>query len=438
VTAAARRDAVPPHADQVTRPLSAAIFLQWVGASAILPMLPVYLRARGGSDALVGEVMSAFFVAGVVSQYPAGRLADRIGKRRVLLGGLLIYAAGSAAFVASPGPWADVWFRALQGAGAGAAEVAALAMLAESVPEERRGRASARIYSALIAGMAVGPLVGSVVGGSHMAVLFLGASAASLLACIPVLRARTPTRAPRSLPTPPPSAPAVGAAAVAAGAGRRSDRFAALRSARGAGISRALLGALIAGVAIGLASGIYETCWTLLLQFRHAADWEIGLSWTLFAVPFVTMSRPGGWAADHLDRRWLVTGSLGAAVALCAIYPFVTNLPLILALGTLEATFWAVAYPAAQSLLTQDVRRAHMGTAQGLFASSQTGATAVSAAAGGALFAIAPWVPFVATAAVAAGALACLPLVWRSVVGRAGRDAPRSTLVRTADPPASR
>jgi len=194
----------------------------------------------------------------------------------------------------------------------------------------------------------------------------------------------------------------------------------------------------IAGVAIGLASGIYETCWTLLLRFRGASDWEIGLSWTLFAVPFVTMSRPGGWAADHLDRRWLVAGSLGAAVVLCAVYPFVSNVPLILALGTLEATFWAVAYPATQSLLTEDVRPAHMGSAQGLFASSQTGSTAVSAAAGGALFQIAPWVPFVATAAVAAAALAFLPLAWRSVAGRARASSEPVALVRTADPPASR
>lgn len=390
-----------------------------------MPMLPVYLRARGSSDALVGAVVAAFFVAGVASQYPAGRLADRIGRRAVLLGGLVSYAVGSAAFVVSPGPWADVCFRALQGVGAGAAEVAALAMVAGAVPVERRGRASARIYSALIAGMAVGPLVGSIAGEAHMSVLFLGASAASLLACVPVLLARPPATARIATRTVPTGDGAPG-------------HFAAMRSVGSPRISRALLGALIAGVAIGLASGIYETCWTLLLRFRHAADWEVGLSWTLFAVPFVALSRPGGWAADHLDRRWLVAGSLGAAVVLCAIYPFVTSLPLVLALGTLEATFWAMAYPAAQSLLTEDVRPAHMGSAQGLFASSQTGSTAVSAAAGGALFQLAPWVPFVATAAVAAVALAFLPLVWRSVTGRAGARSEPAALVRTADPPGSR
>ena len=62
--------------------LSAVIFLQWTGASGLVPMLPVYIRHLGGSDALAGIVMASFFAAGVLFQYPAGRLADRVGRRR--------------------------------------------------------------------------------------------------------------------------------------------------------------------------------------------------------------------------------------------------------------------------------------------------------------------------------------------------------------------
>ncbi|MGB7050602.1 MAG: MFS transporter, partial [Acidimicrobiales bacterium] len=69
------------------RTLAVTIFLQWLGATAIVPMLPIYIRHLGGSDALAGMVMAAFFAAGVVSQYPVGRLADRIGRRPVLVAG---------------------------------------------------------------------------------------------------------------------------------------------------------------------------------------------------------------------------------------------------------------------------------------------------------------------------------------------------------------
>ena len=86
------------------RTLTVTIFLQWLGATAIVPMLPIYIRHLGGSDALAGMVMAAFFAAGVVSQYPVGRLADRIGRRPVLVGGLVTYGAASLSFLAPVGP----------------------------------------------------------------------------------------------------------------------------------------------------------------------------------------------------------------------------------------------------------------------------------------------------------------------------------------------
>ena len=52
-----------------------------MGATALVPMLPVYIRHLGGSDALAGVVMASFFAAGVLSQYPVGPVGrpDRAG-----------------------------------------------------------------------------------------------------------------------------------------------------------------------------------------------------------------------------------------------------------------------------------------------------------------------------------------------------------------------
>ena len=56
--------------------LTLTVLLQWMGATAIVPMLPIYIRHLGGTDALAGLVMASFFAAGVISQYPIGRIAD--------------------------------------------------------------------------------------------------------------------------------------------------------------------------------------------------------------------------------------------------------------------------------------------------------------------------------------------------------------------------
>ena len=168
-----------------------------------------------------------------------------------------------------------------------------------------------------------------------------------------------------------------------------------------------MVGALICGAALGLTSGVYDICWTLLLLARGASGLEIGISWTLFAVPFVLATKPSGWLADHMDRRVLVLAGIGSSAVLCASYPFIHNVPALVALGALEALGFAAAMPAVQSLLTQGSAPAEVGRIQGLFATSQTSFTAVSAAAAGAAFALVVWLPFVTVAVDGLGRADC-------------------------------
>jgi MFS transporter, DHA1 family, multidrug resistance protein len=387
---------------QVTlvRALSLTVLLQWAGAGAILPLLPLYVKERGGSDVVVGAVMAAFFAGAFAFQYVGGRLSDRMGQLPVVVGGLAVYAAGSLLFLLPVPPLVEVAFRALQGAGAGAAEVAALAMVSHAVPLSHRGRAVGRIYAGQLGGFAIGPVVGSVAGVGAMRILFAAAASAAAAATVPVVLGHRAV---------------VQEEVAAVSMGR------ATRPGSRARPERALAGALLAAAAVGLPSGVYEACWTLLMVRHGAAAWEVGLSWSLFAVPFAAMSRPGGWLADHLDRRWLAVGALGWSCAFCACYPFLPGVVLLLALGAAEACGFAIALPACQSLLGEGTSPEAHGHAQGLFASSETVATAVAAACAGAMYAIAPWLPFVTAAACSAAVLVTVGLIWLPVTGRAQR-----------------
>jgi DHA1 family multidrug resistance protein-like MFS transporter len=302
-------------------------------------------------------------------------------------------------------PTLDIVLRGLQGAGSGAVFVSALAMITSAVPLTERGRAVGSIYGAQLAGLAIGPLLGSLAGLAHMNAVFVVASLASLAAVLPVVFGGIPGAASFV------AAPSTSTTDIRNRRARTADRR-RLTSDRG------FTGALIAGAALGLVIGVYETCWTLLLHHRGAHDWQIGLSWTLFSVPFVVMARPGGWLADHFDRRRLVIFPLLGSIAFCCTYPFLDSITALLVLGGLESLGFALVLPAAQSLLTQSVPEADHGRAQGLFGTSETGAIAVSAAAGGALFAVAPWAPFVTGGLAALALAATLPMVWATVPGR--------------------
>ncbi len=381
--------------------LAVTVLLQWMGATAIVPMLPVYVRHLGGSDAVAGVVMAAFYAAGVLFQYPAGKLADRFGRRPVLVGGLLTYGVASFSFLLPTGASAVIGLRFLQGLGAGAATVAALAMVSGSVAADQRGRAFAAVYSGELAGMAVGPLVGSIVGVRFMWVMFLVSGILSTLACVPALFVAEP--GPRS---------------------ELRHQRPPVREPLRVGIRASTAGALICAGVIGLTTGVYDICWTLLLVERGAPGWAIGISWTLFAVPFVLVSRPSGWLADHMDRRALVLGGLGVSTALCATYPFLHSVTLLVTLGAFEAVGFAAAMPAVQSLLTERALPSEVGRTQGLFATAETAFTALSAALAGAAFGVAIWLPFLTVAGAVTVALVVVVAVWRRVPGRVDRPGP--------------
>jgi DHA1 family multidrug resistance protein-like MFS transporter len=396
--------ATPPRSNAIepahlVRVLALTTFLLWLGASALLPLLPLYLRRHGATDAVVGAVMGSYFAAAVLSQYLSGRLADRIGRRRVLIGGLVCYAIGSVSLLIPVTPIVDIAFRGLQGVGAGAAEVASLAMISSTIALEERGRAFGSIYGAQLGAMGIGPVVGSLVGLASFHLIFIAAGLTALVAAIPALsnrdmvnqdieqlRARTHTFS-GGLPS----------------------------------LNRALSGSLVAAAALGLIIGVYESCWTLLLRHRGAANWQIGLSWTMFALPFAVMSRPGGWLADHVDRRKLAVGGLLSSAGFCLTYPFLSSRILLLVLGSVEALGMAVTLPAVQSLLTQASPASELGRVQGLFSTSETGAIALSAACGGALFSVAIWAPFLFGGLSALALVGVLSLVWRPVIGRVAR-----------------
>lgn len=387
---------LPAATVRLVRTLWLAMLLEWAGAGAMLPLLPLYVRRQGGSDAVVGAVMAAYFVGAFVFQYGAGRVSDRVGRLPVLLGGLAVYALGALLFLV-PGPAGlDVVFRGLQGAGAGASGVAALAMIAHAVPLSHRGRATAGVYGAELGGLAVGPVLGSIAGLGAMHWLFVAAACASIVAMIPVVMVGAARRGPGPQPAGPPSDQHVPRARL----------------------GRPLAGALVAGLLIGATSGVYEACWSLLMTRHGANQWEIGISWTLFALPFAAMTRPAGWLADHLDRRWLVAGSLAWSVGFCATYPFLPGFVPLMVLSVWESIGFSLALPACQSILGQDAEPSAHGRAQGMFAASQTGATALAAACAGALFGLAPWMPFVSVAGVCAVMVAAIVVIWRPVPGR--------------------
>lgn len=356
----------------------------------MLPLLPLFLRRQHTTVALVGVVMASYFAAGVLTQYAAGHLADRIGHRIVMIGGLAVYAVASLGFLMSVGAGGYVALRGLQGLGAGALQLGGLALIGLVVPLEQRGRAFSRVFAAQLSGMAIGPLFGAIAGVDHMAWLFVLGSVFAIAAMVPILRG---TPAPSIAP--------------------RHETPVKLT------VSRGFIGVVLVGVIGGVCTGVYEACWSLMMLARGAAAWQIGLSWTMFALSFAAFSPIAGRLIDRLDRRRLAVQAAALSGVFIAIYPMLPKPWLLIALGTVEAIGVAATIPAAQSLLSQLVHPDALGRAQGIFTTAESAMIAVGAAVSGYLFTIYHWLPFVSAAVLAIALTALLPRLWRDVEGRA-------------------
>ncbi|HYM50502.1 MAG TPA: MFS transporter [Candidatus Limnocylindrales bacterium] len=365
----------------------ASVFVAETGVGSILPILPLYLRDRGTSFTLVGIVVGASLVAQGAGQWPAGWLSDRLGRRALMVGGLCASAIASFLFIVPMPVSMLVALRVVQGLGFAAAMPAQRAAVADLVPPSELGVAYGWLSGARICGLIVGPALGGLLAVFGRWTVF-AVTGGALLAGAAVAMATLPPMTVES---------------------RRAAADELARPLRAGRAGEAMRAVLAITIGIGFLIGIYDVVWSLYMRAIGATDWQVGLSFSLFSVPWVVVTPLAGWISDRRDRRWLAAGSVTVGACFGPVYPLLRNIPLVLIIGAIEAATWAFTEPALNAYIMDAVPVDARGQAQGTVGMAQGLAMAHGAAIAGALFAGGIWVPFVV------GAVGCLVLALVSV-----------------------
>lgn len=136
--------------------------LRMLGMFMVLPVLTTYgMELQGANETLIGLAIGIYGLTQALFQIPFGLLSDRIGRKPLIIGGLLIFTIGSVVAAMSQTIWGIILGRALQGSGAIAAAI--MALLSDLTREQNRTKAMAFIGVSFGITFAIAMVLGPVI-----------------------------------------------------------------------------------------------------------------------------------------------------------------------------------------------------------------------------------------------------------------------------------
>jgi MFS family permease len=159
--------------------LAALYCFRMLGLFMVLPLLALYAAdLPGATPTLIGLALGIYGLANALLQIPFGWLSDRVGRKPVIVAGLLLFALGSVIAAMADSVNAIIMGRTLQGAGAISATL--MALVADLTREEQRTKAMAVVGMSIGLSFALALVLGPMVAtlGGLPAVFWLTAALA--------------------------------------------------------------------------------------------------------------------------------------------------------------------------------------------------------------------------------------------------------------------
>jgi MFS family permease len=326
------------------------------------PVLPRFAQEAGAESWLIGLILGASTITGVLVKLPAGALSDILGRRRMLLLGAAFFAFPPFLYLLVDDPYTLLGVRFLHGFATAIFSPVAAAAVAD-LYRQGRGEKLGWFASSYDMGAAFGPLIGGVVLASlvgpglakfhfiYLVVGGLGVVAFLLALLLPIGRA-TPAAGPASTTATP-----------------KAGRWKLFRQGVGEVVSnRTIL--ITSSVEAAVFLGVGALLGFLPLYARNIVHLNDAYVAVLIWVPLV-MAMAGkpltGRISDKVGRRPVILAGLTLCVAMLPLVPLTTSLVPLLVEGAVFGLGMAIVTPAATALVADLCKAGNYGAAMGVF-----------------------------------------------------------------------
>jgi MFS family permease len=311
------------------------------------PLLPLFARDLGAGPSLIGFVMGASTLTGIVLKLPAGAWSDILGRRPLLMVGAFVFATLPFTYLGVSTLANLIVLRFVHGSATAIFGPVASASLSDIAPPSRRGTWLSTYSTAQGAGQALGPvLAGYLIAAGRFDLAFLAAGLVGL--AVPVI---------------------VAGWRSGADAARSRARWQEFRSGIGE-VARDRLVVITSGAQAAqfVLNGSLNAF--LPLYGRDVVGLTTPQLGWLFGIQTVTTLaiRPLiGFMSDRAGRRWVIVAGLTACSVAVLAMSAATDVWTLVAAVVAYAAGVATTTAAASAFITDVTRRARYGAAHGVF-----------------------------------------------------------------------
>src|SRR2546425_170238 len=319
----------------------------YVGIGMVGPVRVLFAQAHGASLFIIDAMASAFLISNFVFQYPVGWLADRWGRKEVMIVGLLVQAILSLAYLFVVDPILFVLLRFVEGMAAAAILPSARALIVDTLPPGKQGEAYGVFNAFFNAAFLLGPGIGGLLATTGYASAFIGAALFRLVAVVIVVFAIHSQKHDTHITT-------------------HEEKKVSYKAL----FVLPLIGAYILAFGDYLYLGFDQTLMPIWMHDHLGASVAvIGIVYMLWAIPNMLISPFSGRFIDRLRHRsWLILLCGLAQVPLYITYGLANTALLVAILFAVHGIVYAFMQPAVDTLVASSSVSYMRGRVQGLYA----------------------------------------------------------------------